>query len=81
MDSDGISQGAAKAGEFDVHDVAIQEFDAVAEAEDICAEEMNVNVTGPAVSGIFEMVMFEVGDRVRHVLLPGCERFGPDRVA
>jgi hypothetical protein len=81
IDPDGVAKRPAKTGEFDVHDVAIQELDAVAEAEGVRAEEVNVDIALAAMGRIFEVVMLKIGDGVRHIFLPGGERFGPDRLA
>jgi len=78
INSEGIAQRTAKAGEFDFHEVAVGEFNAVAEAESIRPEEMNVDIAGATVGGIFEVVMFEIGDGVRHVLVASGEVFGPE---
>jgi hypothetical protein len=79
IDSERIAEGTAKAGEFNFHNVAVGDFNAIAEAENIRAEEMNVDIARAAMSGIFEMVMFEIGDGVRHVFFASGKGFGPER--
>ena len=44
VDSDGIAQGASEAGEFDLHNVTIREFNAIAEAEGVVAEPYSQDI-------------------------------------
>jgi len=81
IDPEGIAEGAAEAGESDFHDVAICEFNAVAKAEGVRAEEMDVDIAGPTMGRILEVVMFQIGDGVGHIFLAGGEGLGPDGLA
>ena len=67
MDSYCISQRPAKAIKCNLHDVSIGEPNAFSEAKTVGAEKMNVNVPRLAVRFVFEMMVFEVGETVRHV--------------
>ena len=76
-----IAQGAAESVEPHRHDVAVAQRDAVAVAEAVGAEEMDVDVAGSAVPLVLEVVVLDVGQAVAHGLLAGGDRRGPDRGA
>ena len=65
----------------DLEDVAFLGLDAVGEGQGRGAEEVDVDVAGAAEQGIFEMVVLEVGEAVRHVRLAGEERLLPQDLA
>src|SRR5438105_7907377 len=77
----GIAEGAAEVGEGDAHHVAFCEAYAVTEAEVVGAEEVNVDVAGPAMLLVFEVMMFEVGQRVAHVAFAAGELCLPNNLA
>ena len=52
------------------HKVALLEREAIAKAERIRSEDMDMNVSWAAVSFVLEMVMFQIGYGMAHVLLP-----------
>src|SRR3546814_10093133 len=60
--------------------VAGLRLDTLAERQRRGAEKMDVDIAGAAEAGIFEMVMFEVADRVRHIRLTRDEGLFPDRL-
>jgi hypothetical protein len=68
-----IAQRFSKARQFDFHNISILQRHALTEAKGIRAEEMNMGVPCPAVRWIFEMMMFQIRDRMRHVFLSGRE--------
>src|SRR5687768_6239254 len=68
-DADRVAQRAAEVLERDDHLVAVFESHAVFEAEQVGAEEVNVDVARVAVLGVFEMVVLEVRERVAHPFL------------
>src|SRR3546814_6637604 len=47
-------------------------------SSDVCSSDL---IAGAAEAGIFEMVVFEVADRVRHIRLTRDEGLFPDRLA
>jgi hypothetical protein len=47
-------------------------------AQYACTEEMNVDIAGPAKHRIFEMMMFQVRDRMAHVFFAGQHRAAPN---
>ena len=55
-------------------------LDAFAEGQGGGAEEMHMDVAGPAEQLIFEMVRLEIGDGVRHVLLARQEGLVPEQL-
>lgn len=81
MNVNGVAQWFAETGKFDLHYVASLEGDASAEAEDVCAEEVDVGIAGTTVSSIFKMMMFQIFESVGHVSLAGEELVGPDDFA
>src|SRR3546814_10638403 len=52
-------------------------------SSDVCSSDLKmvVDIAGAAEAGIFEMVVFEVADRVRHIRLTRDEGLFPDRLA
>src|SRR3546814_16463568 len=66
---------------FDLEHVAGLRLDTLAERQRRGAEKMDVDIAGAAEAGIFEMVVFEVADRVRHIRLTRDEGLFPDRLA
>src|SRR3546814_6738429 len=62
---------------FDLEHVAGLRLDTLAERQRRGAEKMDVDIAGAAEAGIFEMVVFEVADRVRHIRLTRDEGLFP----
>ena len=73
INSDGVSQTSSKPGQFDLHEISVHQFDSVSEAECVGPEKMNMRVSRPPMSGVFEMMMLEICDRVGHVHFPRRE--------
>ena len=73
-----VAQGASEAFEADLHDVAVLEFDAFAEAEGVGAEEVDVHVSGASMAFELEVVMLHVLDAVRHDALSRANVFRPE---
>src|SRR6185437_680173 len=61
----------------DLHHVTILQCDTRAKAEGIGTKEVDVGVSGTAVSLVFEMMMLEITHRVRHLLLTASNRVRP----
>src|SRR5690606_23901641 len=68
-----IAQWQREGCSLDLEDVAGLRFEPIGKARGGGAEEMHVYVTGAAEQRIFEVVMLEVGDGVRHVAFAGQE--------
>src|SRR5689334_3787691 len=81
IDPDRVPQWPAEHVERDDHDVPVLEPQAVAEAEDVGAEEVDVNVTLAAVDVVLEVVVLEVGQGVAHVGLAATDVGAPDGLA
>jgi hypothetical protein len=47
---------------LNLNDVPIPQFDAIPEAERIRPKEMDMNITGAAVTRVFEMMMFQIAE-------------------
>src|SRR5690606_41584021 len=58
----------------DLEDITVAGRDAVGKRQRRGSEEVHVHVAGTAEQGVLEMVMLEIGVRMRHVLL---SREGP----
>jgi len=72
-----IPQRPPKPDQFNLHHIAVFEFYFFAETENVRAKKMNVRVAGSAMLGVFEMMMFEVRNRVRHLLFASLKRLLP----
>ncbi|OJH16951.1 hypothetical protein BLX88_20975, partial [Bacillus obstructivus] len=68
-------------GCFDFKDVAILCLDAIGEGQCCGSEHVDMDIAGLAENRIFEMMMFEIGNGVGHVVFTRQERFFPDRFA
>ena len=66
---EGIPQRASVPGEMDSQDIAPFQPDPLSEAECVRAKKVNVQVSGMPVPVELEMVMFQVRQRMGHVLL------------
>jgi hypothetical protein len=69
-----VSQSTAEAIEPYLHHVAVLEPHAFAKTECIRAEEVYVHVARAPVSFKFEMMMFNVGETMRHYFCSGLNR-------
>jgi len=65
----------------DGHHVAFLEPHAITEAEVIGAEEVNVHVARPAMRLVFEVMMFQVGQRMTHCVFAAADFRLPDDLA
>ena len=72
-------QGEGRGGDFE--HIAFLRCDAIAERQRRRAEEMDMDVAGTAEQVIFEMMMFQIGEAVRHIAFARQERLFPDRDA
>src|SRR6476620_7460521 len=71
VDPNWIPQRPAEAFEGNRHHVTIFESQWILEAKHVRAEKVNMYVARTAVFGVFEVMMFQVGDRMAHPLLAG----------
>ena len=66
INSDGIAQRAAKTLKLNLHLIPVFENDPFAEAEGIGAEKMDMKIPRLTVSPMFEVMMLDVCQAVRH---------------
>ena len=78
---DGIAERAAVFFKMHLHPIAILKLDAFAEAEGMSAEEVHMDASGNAVPLVFEVMVLEVSNAVRHVLFACLDRLMPQREA
>src|SRR5450631_689869 len=72
-----IAQGQSEGLRLDFEHVAVLRLDAVGEGQGGRAEEMHVYIARTAEKIVLEVVVLEVTDMVRHVVLAGQELFLP----
>ena len=72
-----VAQRQREGRRRNLEDVALPRLDAVGEGQGRGAEEVDVDVAGAPEQGIFEMVVLEVGEAVRHVRLAAQEGLLP----
>src|SRR5207245_1460016 len=77
-DADRVHQRPSKPRKFHLHDIAVTQPDAVAEAERVGAEEMNVDISRPSMRVKFEMMMLDICQAVAHHRLASLQGLGPD---
>src|SRR6476619_6224516 len=67
LDAERVAERAPEAIEPDFHDVTVLEPHAVAEAQRAGAEVMDVDVAGPPVGRVLEMVVLDIAQAVAHL--------------
>ena len=73
-----VPERLSDGGEIDLRNIAILQAHTLAKTEDVSTKKVDMYISGPAVRLIFEMVMFQVGQRVTHVRLSGMNLCLPD---
>src|SRR3546814_3038305 len=66
---------------LDLEHIALARLDPLAERQGRGAEEMDMHVAGAAEQAIFEMMVLEVGDAVRHIRFARQKGLFPQRPA
>ena len=75
----GLRSGRAKAS-ASISKTSPGRVYAIGERERRCPEEMDMHIARPAKQAVLEMVMLEIGDRVRHVRFARKKRFLPEHL-
>src|SRR6185437_3508828 len=78
-DPNGISQRAAHSFELNLHPVAVLERDIVAEAQGVSTIEVHMHRARLPVAFKLEVMVFQVGEAVAHVVLAGGDGLRPER--
>src|SRR4029453_17661036 len=81
LDADRVPERPPEAVEADAHHVAVLECNALAEAEGVRAEEMDVDVAGPAMRVELEVMVLDVAQAVAHLRLAAGHHTRPDPLA
>ncbi len=68
-----ISQRTAKHWYVNFENIAIQRTNIRAKAHGVGAEEVDMDISGTPKAFVFEVMMFEIGDRMRHMIFPAFE--------
>src|SRR5262247_2220139 len=77
IDLDGVAQRASETFKADRHHVAVRQLNPRAEAEGVGAEEMDVQVAGPAMPLEFEVMVLDVRQTMAHLGLAGLDLLRP----
>ena len=64
----GCRNAQRQSGLLDLHDVAVLQFDFVAETERVRAERINVRAAGPSMRRLFEVTDFECCDWTSRIM-------------
>src|SRR5215470_11415887 len=76
-----IPQRPAEALEMHLHDISRLQMNSLPKAEGVRAEEVDVNISGPTMPFELEVVMLQIGQRVRHGLLAATDGSRPQSLA
>lgn len=75
-----IAQRRAECRQLDLEHVARLHLHVVGKAQRGGAEEVQVHIARATVRGVLEVVVFQVGQRVAHIVLASDERFFPQHL-
>src|SRR4029078_12275198 len=68
-----LAQGKEESVRLDLKYIAILGLDPGAERQSGGTEEVDMDIAGPAEAGILEVMRFQIGDGVAHIVFPGQE--------